>query len=112
MFIFAGYEKVSNMAGTVGFFSSLGIPVFLTYIVAYAELIGGVLIVLGLWTCLSAAVLAVIMLVAVWLTRAGGLQVMMYPLAVFAGLVSLMGSCGGKYSVRLCTCCTVKSHNN
>lgn len=105
IFIAAGWMKVSDMAGTLGFFAQLGIPAFLTYAVAYLELIGGVFVVLGLWTCISSSVLAVIMAVAVVITFKGGLQSFGYPLVTLAGLVSLIGSCGGKYSILGCVKC-------
>ncbi|MEN9621690.1 MAG: hypothetical protein RLZZ67_124 [Candidatus Parcubacteria bacterium] len=105
IFIAAGWMKVSDMAGTLGFFSSLGIPAYLTYAVSYLELIGGVAIVLGAWTCISSAVLGVIMIVAVGITYKGGLQAFGYPLVTLAGLVSLIGSCGGKFSVLKCGGC-------
>jgi putative oxidoreductase len=105
IFIAAGWMKVSDMASTLGFFNSLGISAFLTYAVSYLELIGGVAIVLGAWTCISSAVLAVIMIVAVVITYKGGLQAYGYPLVTLAGLVSLIGSCGGKFSVLKCGGC-------
>jgi uncharacterized membrane protein YphA (DoxX/SURF4 family) len=37
VFIYHGWAKVSGMEGTLGFFSMLGIPAWLTYIVAYLE---------------------------------------------------------------------------
>ena len=107
IFIAAGWMKVTNMGGaegTIAGFAGMGIPAFLTYIVAYAEIIGGVFVVLGLWTCISSAVLAVIMIVAVFLMNKIG-QPYLYPLVTLAALVSLMGSCGGKYSVLGCSKC-------
>ena len=37
-------------AGTAGFFESLGLPGFLAYIVIAAEGLGGIALILGLWT--------------------------------------------------------------
>jgi putative oxidoreductase len=37
-------------AGTVAFFESLGFPGFLAYIVIAAELLGGIALILGLWS--------------------------------------------------------------
>lgn len=37
-------------AGTVGFFESLGFPGFLAYLVIAAELVGGVALILGVWS--------------------------------------------------------------
>lgn len=110
IFINAGWMKVSDLASTVQFFGTLGIPAFLAYAVSFIELIGGVMLVLGLWTCLAAFVLSIIMLFAIWFTRMGGMGAFGTPLAVFAGLISLFGSCGGCYSLTHCcknkTCAT------
>lgn len=102
IFIYSGWEKVSNMAATIGFFASVGIPAFLAYAVSYLELIGGVMIVLGLYTCLAAMVLAVIMIFAVWFTRSMGFQGFGTPLATLAALLALFGVCGGKYAIKCC----------
>jgi uncharacterized membrane protein YphA (DoxX/SURF4 family) len=99
IFIFSGWMKVRDMVGTIGFFGQAGIPSYLAYVVSYGELIGGILIVLGLWTCLASAFLSIIMIVAIYLGRAGGFQAYSLPLATLAGLVSLVGSCGGKYAL-------------
>lgn len=37
-------------AGTVAFFESLGFPGFLAYVVIVAELLGGIALILGLWS--------------------------------------------------------------
>ena len=37
-------------AGAVGFFESLGFPGFLGYVVIAAELLGGIALILGVWT--------------------------------------------------------------
>ena len=103
IFILSGWIKVSDMATTVGFFAQLGIPAFLAYIVAYLELIGGIMLVLGLYTCLAALVLAVIMAFAVWFTRSAGFPGFGLPLATLAALLALFGVCGGKYSMK-CAC--------
>ncbi|MCR4328424.1 MAG: DoxX family protein [Patescibacteria group bacterium] len=99
IFIYTGWMKVADMGATIGFFGTLGIPAFLTYIVAYAELIGGVLLVLGFWTCLVAGILAIIMIAATWFMSGKGFAGVSTPIATFAALVALMGSCGGKYSL-------------
>lgn len=100
IFIGTGWMKVSDMATTLGYFSQMGIPAFLTYIVAYAELVGGILVILGLWTEIAAAVLAVIMIFAIWYSRSLGFVGILGPLAVLAGLVSILGSGPGQYSAR------------
>lgn len=100
IFITTGWMKVSDMVATVGFFDSLGIASFLAYVVSYAELIGGILIVLGLWTEIATGVLAIIMLVAIYYVRSMGFQGFMGPLAVLAGLISLISSGAGLYALK------------
>ncbi len=102
IFITAGWIKISAMAQTVGYFSSMGIPAFLAYFVGYAEFIGGILLVLGLWTEISALILAIIMVVAVYFTIPAGFQMFSMPLATFAVLILVAVSGAGKYSVSCC----------
>lgn len=64
VFVHAGWLKVTGLDGVVGFFGAVGIPAFLAYFVAYAELIGGVLILVGFLSRYAGLVLAAIMLVA------------------------------------------------
>jgi len=59
-----------TLAGTAQFFGSLGLPSGLAYVVFFAELIGGVLLVLGVWSRAVALALLPIVLGAVW-THAG-----------------------------------------
>lgn len=102
IFIFAGWMKVNDMAGTIGMFSTMHIPVFLTYIVAYGELIGGILLVLGLWTCFASAFLFIIIAVAIYITSSNGFGAIMTPLATLAGTVATFGLSAGKYSIDGC----------
>ena len=64
-FITHGVAKLSNMEGTVSFFASLGFSAFWAYLVSWLELAGGLLMLIGLWTCLAGTVLAIIMLMAI-----------------------------------------------
>lgn len=59
-----------TLAGTAGFFESIGLPGFLAYIVFWMEAIGGVLLVLGIGTRWVAAALIPILIGALW-THAG-----------------------------------------
>lgn len=98
IFIYAGWLKVSDMPSTLAMFSGLNIPAFLTYIVSYAEFIGGALLVLGFFTEFAAIVLSIIMLVAAYLSREGGPTAYMLPVAVFAALLQFMRG-PGHYSL-------------
>jgi putative oxidoreductase len=57
---------VFTLPGTVQFFQSLGLPGVLAYVTVGAELIGGVLLVLGVRTRWVAAALVPILLGATW----------------------------------------------
>ena len=96
-----GWTKVSNMTATLDSFGAMNLPAFLTYIVSYGELIGGVLLILGLWTAMVSLFLAIIMVAAIYLTRSMGFQVFVTPLAVLSGLLAILGCGGGKYRVKL-----------
>ena len=61
---------VFTVPGTVGFFESLGLPAFSAYLVMAAEIVGGILLILGIRVRETAAVLAVVALGATW-THAG-----------------------------------------
>lgn len=51
---------------TVGFFESLGIFGFLAYVVAFIELIGGIMLILGIGTRIVSGLFAIIMLGAIF----------------------------------------------
>ncbi len=57
---------VFTLPGTAQFFGSIGLPPFLGYVVFVAELVGGVLLVLGVGSRYVAAALVPIMLGATW----------------------------------------------
>ena len=68
MFLAHGLLKVMvfTLAGTAGFFESLGLPGFLAYIVTFAEIFGGVLLIVGFKTRLVAWALTPVLLGATW----------------------------------------------
>jgi putative oxidoreductase len=63
---------VFTLPGTVKFFSSIGLPGPLAYVVFFAELIGGALILLGLGTRWVAAALVPVLLGATWAHAGNG----------------------------------------
>ncbi len=65
VFIVHGWQKVSNLTGTVGFFGSIGLPAFLAYVVAAIEFLGGLAILLGVWTRVVGVLLAAVMVGAI-----------------------------------------------
>ncbi len=98
IFITAGWMKIADMPGTIAGFAQMGFGPFLTYFVSYAELIGGALIVLGLWTTWAAGLLSIIMAVAVYSTYPAGSAMYFYPLITLAALLGLLTTGPGNFS--------------
>ena len=61
-----------TLPGTAQFFGSLGLPAALGYVTFYAELVGGVMLVLGLYTRVVALALLPILLGATWAHAGNG----------------------------------------
>lgn len=107
VFIMAGWEKVSHLQMTVGMFGQMGFNAFWAYVVSFVELLGGIAILLGVWTRLAATLLAIAMIVAVYVTRANA-GMMMTPLILVFTNVTLFLTGGGAYSLakKMCGCGT------
>lgn len=58
IFIISGVGKIGGYAGTQGYMEAMGVPGALLPLVILAEVGGGLLVVFGLWTRLSALALA------------------------------------------------------
>lgn len=63
-FVFHGVLKAMQMDQTVGFFSQIGFSAMWAYIATYAEIIGGALLVLGIFTLYGAILVGAVMAVA------------------------------------------------
>lgn len=69
-FLTHGIMKFSaGIAGTVGWFDSIGIPGFLAYVVAIIELVGGIAMILGIGTRIVAALFALVMIGAILMAK-------------------------------------------
>lgn len=108
IFIYSGYGKLaSGHAGAVGMFTNLGFgaPEFWAYFVGLAEVVGGAMLLLGVYVCYAAAWLAVVMVVALLTAhRAGPFMTMFAPISMLGGLFALMGTGAGKWSVMAKKC--------
>ena len=98
IFIFSGYMKASDMAGTVGFFATVGFSAFWAYLVTAVELLGGLGVLLGVRTRFFAMFLTVVMIVAIYLLRTN-MTMVMTPLSVFFSTLTLFFAGGGSYSL-------------
>lgn len=105
VFIYHGWAKVTNIDGTLGFFTQIGLGnIVLVYLAGYGEFIGGILVGIGLLTRYASLVLVAISAVAiatVHLSKGfgamGGGYEYELTLLVVSAAVGLMGA--GKYSV-------------
>ncbi|MBM4763147.1 DoxX family protein [Bacillus sp. B15-48] len=69
-FFLHGFDKFNSGIGNiVGWFESIGLPGGLAYAVAVIELVGGLLLIVGLGSKIVAALLAVIMLGAIFTAK-------------------------------------------
>lgn len=75
-FLMAGYGKLQNIAPVIKFFTSLNIPYpeISAYLVGVVELVGGLLLILGLWSRIAAFPLAIVMIVALYTAHYDAVQ--------------------------------------
>jgi len=105
-FLVHGYLKVGDPAQFIGFLTSLGVPVaaFFGWLVILLELIGGILLILGLGTHWLAKLFAIEMIAAIFLfhlpngflATKGGYE---FVLLLLAAAISLMITGAGQYSL-------------
>lgn len=72
IFIYHGLPKIMNPSGSISFFSSIGLPGFSIPVIGFIELVGGILIILGLWHAWATYALATIMVGAITLVHIPG----------------------------------------
>lgn len=65
VFITHGWMKLSDMDATVGFFASLGLSAALAWVVSIIEFVAGIMMLLGVYTCIAGGLLAVVMIGAI-----------------------------------------------
>jgi uncharacterized membrane protein YphA (DoxX/SURF4 family) len=88
LFLLHGVMKLTNIAGTMGFFESLGLWGWLAWVVAIVETLGGIALIVGFWTRWASCLLALIMLGALTFVHMqwgawGWLAVIVAALAVY-----------------------------
>ncbi|HYC34217.1 MAG TPA: DoxX family protein [Candidatus Paceibacterota bacterium] len=112
-FVFHGFAMARNMDRTVDFFKNIGFDwSFWAYFTAYAEIIAGLLIMLGLFTLYASIVLGIIMIVAVFLKWSdtniiflGRYLTSELDLSLLASLIALSTVGPGAWSLaRFCKC--------
>lgn len=109
VFAYHGWLKLGDITGTTAFFGSQGIPLasFFAWVVGLVELIGGLAVLLGVFTKAAAKLLAINMLVALLVvhTRMPWVAAEL-PLVLLASCLVLLGCGGGKWKLlnKDCTC--------
>lgn len=103
-----GWGKLQGMEGTIGFFVSLGLPAFLAYVVAWVEFLGGLSLILGVFSRIASYLLAVVMVFAILLVKmkAGFMGGYELDLTLLVALLAIAWSGSGPYSVsgKMCGC--------
>lgn len=100
VFINHGLMKLANMKGTIGFFDSLGFGPFLTYTVAIVETVGGLFIVLGLWTPIISILFVLIMLMAILKTKIDNFSKAELELVMIMGSLAIFLAGNGKCALK------------
>jgi putative oxidoreductase len=63
--------KFENLQGTQGFFASIGLPVELALVIGLLEIIGGVVLILGLLTRVASILFIIEMIGIIFILKAG-----------------------------------------
>lgn len=109
VFAYHGWAKLSGIESAAGFMSSVGLPggTFWAWLVGLVEFVGGLALIVGLYTRLAAKFLAINILVALLLVHTKGTWIQAeLPLVLFGGLLAL-SACGAgvwRLSQRQCVC--------
>ena len=108
IFIYAGYFKLTHMDQAIAGFASMGFSTFWVWVVALAELLGGVAFILGMFTRLAGALFAIIMLVVIFKVKwAAGFTAWQFDLLLLAGSLAVIFTGAGKYGIcKTCKECT------
>lgn len=69
VFIAHGWSKIQDMAGTIGGFGTFGLAPFWAYLVAWVELLGGIAMLLGIFTKWAGWLLAIVMAAAIYFVK-------------------------------------------
>jgi putative oxidoreductase len=121
IFVYHGWDKIGTqgMDAVAGFLGSIGFPfsMLFAYILAYGELIAGIMLIAGAFTHWAAKFCVIVATVAFFLVHMkGGFSIngggYEYIMLIFAASFSLMTTGAGKYSLdgtalkEYACCCT------
>lgn len=66
VFVVYGWSKLSHMQDTIGFFASVGFPAFVAYLVSLVEFVGGLAMIMGVYTKWAGFAIAIVMIGAMY----------------------------------------------
>ena len=96
-FLYHGISKFGNLSGFFGFLEKISLPSTLGYVVPTVEVVGGILLILGLYSRISAGALGIVMAGAIIFAKLGKAPFEL-ELFLLGGLIALFlagtGSCG------------------
>ncbi len=112
VFISGGWAKLQMIDQVGTMFGNMGIPLAgaMAWFVALVEFLGGIAILLGVYTKEVAKLLAIIMVVAIALAhRSGPLQAAIPAIAMLGATLALAGTGAGKYRLLKNESCCMKN---
>jgi len=98
IFIMTGWMKFADLPGTVGFFGTIGFAPFWAYLVTAIELLGGIAVLIGIFTRIASGLLAIVMAVAIYKTLATP-QFLIGPISLLFSTLALKLTGAGKYAL-------------
>lgn len=100
VFIVSGWSKFMDIAGTTAFFQKIGLAQPFVYFIAALELLGGLALLLGVWTRIFGWLLAINMLVAIVLVKyAMGFNAYRIDLVLLFAALGIAFAGAGKYAL-------------
>ncbi len=110
IFFYVGVSKVNaghEMAS--GMFASLGLPgggSLWAYIIGILEILGGIMVLLGVFARYAAGILSIILIVAMaTIHRGGPFEGYFLPLILLGGTLAILGGGAGKWRLVKTECC-------
>ena len=105
IFLFHGWAKVADMPATITAFDALGFSPLIAVLIAWAEIIGGASLILGIAPRIWAAILGAEMLVAAGImSQVGGLAAAEFELLLAAVSFGIMLLGSGKFALYKMEC--------
>ncbi len=106
VFVYHGWGKLTHIDQTTMFFTTLNLNVFFVYLVGAVELLGGIAMILGVFTCIAGWLLAIVMLFAIILVKSKmGFMAAEIDMVLLAASLGIAFAGSGRYSLmKHCNC--------